>query len=439
MKRVFTIYSVLIVLFFFTGCAGVWEFFGDIADKLSERKSEKAPKVTKGLPASYYLEKSSKYEKNDELQTALFYLQIAGTLDPDSTKIHERIATLKSAVDHKAGQHFTRGVGFFKKGRIKDARKQFLTTLRYAPDHKDALDYLKNKLHPKEYRTYKVKDKDTLRDISKKFYKDPSKEFVIAYFNNLKTGGKLVPGTELELPILESEISRPPIHHIPNELAKAETLLKEKRYSEVLRISEKILEYDRFNQKASDLKNSACYRIGLELIGQKNYPEAVKMFKKVTPGYQGVEEAMQQAINKQLLKAEDLLKQKQYEKALAVAGKILDNDKSNTAAKNLINTAFCQQARNLIIRKDYTKALQVLTKADPEYDCVKKTISDVYTAKKKQAEVHYLNGVKHFLNEELESAITEWEKTLTLNPGHKKAKQNINNARSLLEKLKKVR
>jgi tetratricopeptide (TPR) repeat protein len=438
MKRLFTIYFVLVVLFFFTGCAGVWEFFGDIADKFSEKNSEKTPEVTKSLPASDYLEKASEYEKNDELQTALFYLQIAGTLDPDSTKIHEKIASLKSAIDHKAGQHFTTGVGFFKKRRFKDARKQFLTTLRYAPGHKDALDYLKNRLHPKEYQTYKVKDKDNLKDISKKFYKDPSKEFLIAYFNNLKTGSKLVSGTMLELPILGSEISRPPIH-IPAELAKAENLLKEKRYPEVLGVSEKILEYDRSNQKASDLKNYAYYQIGLELSGKENYPEAIKMFKKVTPEYHGVEEAIQQAINKQLLKAEDLLKQKQYEQALAVAGKVLDDDKSNTAAKNLINTAICQQARNLIIRKNYTEALQVLNKADPEYDCVKKTISDVYTAKKKQAEVHYLQGVKHFLNEELQSAITEWEKTLTLNPEHKKAKININNARSLLEKLKKVK
>ena len=57
---------------------------------------------------------------------------------------------------------------------------------------------------------------------------------------------------------------------------------------------------------------------------------------------------------------------------------------------------------------------------------------------KKQAEVHYLQGVKHFLNEELNDAINEWEKTLTLDPEHEKAKNNIQNARSLLEKLKKI-
>jgi tetratricopeptide (TPR) repeat protein len=332
MKRLFNIYLLLIVLFFFTGCAGVREFLGDIADKIAEINSEKAPEGTKVLPASYYLEKALEYEKNDELQTALFYLQIAGTLNPDSTKIPEKIASLKSTIDHKARQHFTTGVECYEKRRFKDARRQFLTTLRYAPGHKEALDYLKNRLHPKEYLNYKVKEKDTLKDISKKFYKDPSKDFLIAYFNNLKTGEEPVSGTILELPILGSEFTRPPID-IRIELIKAENLLKEKRYRDVLDIAGKILEYDRLNKKASDLKNSAYYQIGLELSGQEKFPEAMKIFKKVTPEYQGVEEAIQQAINKELFKAKNLLKQKQYEQVFAVTKKILDYDKSNKAAR----------------------------------------------------------------------------------------------------------
>ncbi|MGD9081954.1 MAG: hypothetical protein PVJ50_01290 [Desulfobacterales bacterium] len=438
MKRLFTICFVLIVLLFFTGCAGVQKFFGDITDKIAEKSSEKAPELASGLPASYYLEKASKYEEKCELQTALFYMQIAGKLDPDSTKIPEQISSLKSAIDHKAGQHFTTGEEFFKKRKIKYARKQFLTTLRYAPGHKEALDYLKNRLHPKEYQNYRIKEKETLKDIAKKFYNDPSKDFLIAYFNNLKTGSKAVSGTNLELPLLGPEFNRLPID-IPSELTKAENLFKEKRYSEVLGVSEKILEYDRLNQKASDLKNSAYYQIGMELSRQENYPEAIKMFKNVTPEYHGVKEATQQAINKELLKAENLLKQKQYEQVLAVAGRVLDYDKSNKAAENLINTAFCQQGRELVIRKNYSEALHVLSKANPEHDCVKKTISNVYKSKKKQAEVHYLKGVKHFLNEELHSAIKEWEKALALNPEHKKAKKNIKNARSLLDKLEKVK
>jgi tetratricopeptide (TPR) repeat protein len=438
MKRLCNIYLLLFVLFIFTGCVGVREFLGDVTDKIEEKNPQKVPEGTKILLASPYLEKGLGYQKRDELQTALFFMQIAGTLNPDSTRIPEKIASLKSTIDYKARRHFTKGLKFYEKRRFKDARRQFLTTLRYSPNHKEALDYLKNRLHSKEYLNYKVEEKDTLKDISIKFYKDPSKDFLIAYFNNLKTGNEPVSGTILELPVLESKFNRFPID-IRGELMKAEDLLIEKRCQEALDIAEKILEYDHLNKKASDLKNSAYYQMGIELSGQKKYSEAIKMFKKVTPEYQGVKEAIQQDINKELIKAKNFLKEKQYEQVFTVAEKILDYDKSNKAAKDLINTTFCQQGKDLIIQKNYTQALNVLNRANPQYDCVKKTISDVYKAQKKQAEVHYLNGVKHFLNEELQSAIKEWEKTLALNPEHKKAKENINNALSLLEKLAKVK
>jgi hypothetical protein len=55
---------------------------------------------------------------------------------------------------------------------------------------------------------------------------------------------------------------------------------------------------------------------------------------------------------------------------------------------------------------------------------------------KSQAEAHYRNGVKHFINEDLELAIEDWKHALELNPDHPKARQDIENAERLLEKLK---
>jgi len=138
MKRLLNIFLLFIVLFFFTGCAGVREFLEEISDKIAEKTPQKAPEGTKALISSSYLEKALEYEKDNELQTALFYMQIAGTLDPDNTEIPEKIAGLKSTIDTKAGRHFAKGVAFYKKRKFKDARRQFLTALRYAPGHKDA-------------------------------------------------------------------------------------------------------------------------------------------------------------------------------------------------------------------------------------------------------------------------------------------------------------
>jgi tetratricopeptide (TPR) repeat protein len=105
----------------------------------------------------------------------------------------------------------------------------------------------------------------------------------------------------------------------------------------------------------------------------------------------------------------------------------------------MIGAAYCRQGKGLLIRKNYAEALKVLNKADPADDCSNKMKSAVQLSMKKEAEAHYIRGVKHFLNEELQNAINEWEITLKLDPTHDKAKKNIKNARNLLEKLKKVK
>ena len=89
-------------------------------------------------------------------------------------------------------------------------------------------------------------------------------------------------------------------------------------------------------------------------------------------------------------------------------------DKSNQTAKDILNIAMCQNGKSLLIRKKYAEALNVLKSADPGYECVGKTLFSVKKVMKKQAEIHYLQGVKYFLNEELQSAIKEWETTLIL-------------------------
>jgi tetratricopeptide (TPR) repeat protein len=55
-----------------------------------------------------------------------------------------------------------------------------------------------------------------------------------------------------------------------------------------------------------------------------------------------------------------------------------------------------------------------------------------------QAEVHYVKGIKHFLAEELDEAIVEWEETLRINPNHPNAKRDLQRARNLLKNLRKL-
>jgi len=437
MKHALNLFSLIIVLCFVTGCAGPLNALRDYNNKFSKKTSDKTFQSKAAFSPSYYMEKATAYEKNDELQTALFYFKIAGALSPDDRDISDKISDLESTVVHKSLEHLQEGVIFFKNKQFKEARYHFLTALKYDPDNKEALDYLQNRLLPKEYIPYRVSENDTLASISEKFYKNPEETFLIVYFNDLKPDTDPLPGTSLKLPILASKLIRPTLN-IPQELLKAQSLLKKKQYKGVASTTERILQSDPANPTAVDLRNSAFYQMGLQLSRDKKYPEAINMFKNITPESEVVKKSIQDVVEKELLDAENFFKEKKYTAAIAASENILSHDPSNPTAKDILNTALCQNGKSLLIRKKYAEAVTVLNRADPGYECVERTLSAVETAMKKQAEIHYLQGVKYFLNEELQNAINEWETTLTLDPGHIKAKKDIKNARSLLEKLKKV-
>jgi len=434
MRKLINVTLMIIMLSLFSGWASPVDTFGDD----SHKGPEKSQRVKSVFSSSYYLKKATTYKNNDELQLALICLKIAAALSPSDMEIAGKVTDLKLTIDRKSNSHFRKGEKFYSQNNIEKARNQFLTVLRYDPDNKDALDYLKNKLIPKEYINYTFEQNDSLKTISNKFYKDPELVFLIVYFNDLKPDAKPKPGEILKIPILEKEFYQAIYDH-RQDLITANNLLKEERFQKVVVITQKILKNDPSNKEAIKLKDEALYRIGIQLSSQGKYFEAIDTFKKTSPEYKDADGLIQDATQHELLKAETLLKEKKYEESMNLAKKILAYDKSNTAANKLISTSFCQQARDLLIQKKYDEALRVLDKADPAEFCVEKTRIAVKNTIKQQAEAHYIQGVKHFLNEDLQLAIGEWEKTLKLNPKHEKAKKNIKNAESLLEKLKKVK
>ena len=204
-----TRHFLTLLIIFFIGCA-------------VERPISKAPVVEKypppkppvhieiekdpfkGFPEKYRL-KAIEFEKSEELQKALFFWKAVHSFarnDPQNDKdAQERIEALEKKIRIEAEKHFQKGVEALHNNSIPTARKEFLIALAHNPEHRQALEYLKNKLNDQEYIVYETKRGDTLRRISQEIYKDPEKEFLITYFNDLDSRDSIKPGMSLNLPV----------------------------------------------------------------------------------------------------------------------------------------------------------------------------------------------------------------------------------------------
>jgi tetratricopeptide (TPR) repeat protein len=284
-------YIILLFLFLF-GCA-------------AERPVSKAPVVEKypppkppvheakdpfhGFPEKYRL-KATEFEKNEELSKALFFWKVVHAFARKDQEVQERIEALEKKIRIEAEKHFQKGVEALHNNSIPTARKEFLTALSYNPEYRQAIDYLKYKLNDQEFIIYYTKTGDTFKKISQEIYKDPEKEFLIAYFNDLDSRSPLKSEMSLKLPVIT-----------PIWVAK-------------------------------------------------HAPPDEKPSRSILP---------------------------------------------------------LPKSRKIDVQ-----------------------LQD-------QAEVHYAKGIRHFLAEELEQAIGEWEETLRLNPDHPNAKKDLQKAHRLLENLKK--
>ena len=142
-----------------------------------------------------------------------------------------------------------------------------------------------------------------------------------------------------------------------------------------------------------------------------------------------------------LNKAKASLNARRYDRAAYFAERVLEYAPTNSEANELKNASYYQLGTSLLQKKEYRESLRAFKKVDRTYKNVGKTISDIEKRlrdQKAQAENLYLEGVKHFVAQDLDAAVKEWERTLQLDPEHPKAKKDLEKARRMRENLKKL-
>jgi tetratricopeptide (TPR) repeat protein len=328
--------------------------------------------------SSEFMKKSDDYQRADELQLALFHLRIAESLDSKNMEIKKKVAVLEDKIKSNADMHFNKGLERFKNEQFEEARTEFLTALRYDPNHEDAFFYLKEVLSPQVVSTYSVKNGDTFEKIAEKFYGDKDRGFIIAELNNYTIIDRLKEGDKLEIPGQKKY----PVKKIITRMKRKKKRVVKKSRAKVKRVN-----------------------VGVKKPQNELLSEAKRFFRNG-----------------------------KYEEVIPLTDKILKNKPASREARELRNASYYNMGKSLWEEGEYFKALRIYGNVDPDYRGVQREIDIVKSSMKRQAEIHYQRGRKYFENNELRKAILEWARALTYDPEHKEARMDMERARSILKK-----
>jgi tetratricopeptide (TPR) repeat protein len=336
-----------------------------------------------------FREKAHAQEAKGDLRAALLSWRVVRAFSPQDSEAGGRVATLENEIRSKAGGHLANGKERYREGKYADARREFLAALAYDPYREEAVEYLKRRLVRVDFQTYVVKEGDTPRSVAQEVYKDPGKDFVVAYVNSLDAAAVLRPGTRLTLPLLDIPVAGGP--RVP------------------ARVNAPVLSYGPGRAQAPPSAAAP--------------PPARARTGPAIP-------------NESLDEGQALLRAGEYVRAAAFAEQVLAKSPGNREARELRNAAYYQLGNDSLRKQEYTDALQALRKVDASYKDQKKLVSQIESRLRKDADSHYAAGLKRFLAEDLDGAVEEWETTLKLSPEHPKAKRDLEKARRLLEQVK---
>ncbi len=154
-----------------------------------------------------YTAKAKAYEKKGDLVEALKHYKLVLTVDPKNKLAQKKGATLEPQLRKLAEKHYKMGAKFYNKGQYGPARKEFLTALRYNPNHANAKAKLtvtsKDLGQVKRYIVHTVQVDESISTLAERYYGDYRKFHFIAEYNELEDATKVKVGQNIKIPVIE--------------------------------------------------------------------------------------------------------------------------------------------------------------------------------------------------------------------------------------------
>lgn len=161
--------------------------------------------------------------------------------------------------------------------------------------------------------------------------------------------------------------------------------------------------------------------------------------KRVTPAAVAEPALSPEEAEGQLAEAGELLAAGVFEAAAATAERLVDIATVGSRARRLAGDAWFAAGEAALRHDRLPDALAAFRKAEPVRPDAAARAASAERLARERAEEQYNEGVRHFVEQNLDAAIRSWERALALNPAHPNAARDIAKARELQQKLREIR
>ena len=441
-----------------------------------------------------YMVKAQEYEAKGDLVEALEQYKLALTVDPENQAAKEKRKKIEQELRELAENHYQTGLNYHRKGLYAQARKEFLTALRYTPDHEEAKNMLREHVlgdqQVKGYVLHTIQPNESISILAKKYYGDPKKFQIIAEYNQLKDATRVRVGQKVKVPVVEGvsffakaediiAISEKMPKPSPTEVVDdkdfithtvkgGESLSKLAiryygdykkfpiiaRYNQLnenvgLRVGQKIkipeIEDVSLIKKPAEKDVQPEMKTMTTPVVEKPREEAKEEEKKEVEqtGDEKQEEEKEVASVDQTAHYRELgiefFNERAYDAAIIEFKKVLNVNPTDKKALEYISASHFQQGLIVFGNEDYLAARdEFKTSLEYNKDC-EKCSEYIEKCEETYMNVHYNKGIMFFRDEKLEKAIQEWELVSEIDPEYKDVDDNLKKSRKLLERLEKIK
>ena len=431
--------------------------------------------------ADEYQTKARDYEAKGELVEALGQYKLWLTIDPENKLAQEKSTQIGKKLKKLAESRYQAGLAYYQKGQYTQARQEFLTALRYDPDHQGAKEMLTANRELEQvdrYVLHTIQPDETLATLAKQYYGDYKKFHLIAQYNQIEDAAKVKVGQQIKIPVIEGI----PIMADPSEIqtvsgkapqAKPEEIITVKSFvvhtvkpEETLSKLAKMYygdlkKYDLI-AKFNDMQASDSLRVGQEIkipevegvpflapetkeIKEIKTPEAVPAVKEAPPEKAVEEPATAKAEAPEEDQAAayrksgiELYHEKNYADAVVELQKALNENPDDKVAKDYLSLAYFDQGVAAFKKEDYSQAIKAFETSRQFNSSCEKCETYLKQSQENFKDIHYRKGVSYFGEEKLAEAISEWKQVYNMDPNYKDVSKNISKAQILLQRLEEI-